>query len=66
MASLLESAGFSRSNPYNIVQQGKVVQLTVMSPEKVPAPRRAAPRRAAPAHSPPALARCVRPSPAPL
>lgn len=34
VASLLESAGFSRSNPYNIVQQGKVVQLTVMSPEK--------------------------------
>ena len=43
VASLLESAGFSRSNPYNIVQQGKVVQLTVMSPEKVPAPPRPAP-----------------------
>ena len=51
--SLLETAGFSRSNPYNIVQQGKVVQLTVMSPEKVPAPPRAAPPRAA-APRPPA------------
>jgi len=34
VASLLESAGFSRSNPYNIVPQGKVALLTTMTPEK--------------------------------
>lgn len=28
--NLLESAGFSRSNPYYIVQQGKVNALTMM------------------------------------
>ena len=28
--SLLESAGFSKSNPYYIVQQGKVANLCVM------------------------------------
>ncbi len=28
--NLLESAGFSRSNPYYIVQQGKVNSLTLM------------------------------------
>lgn len=30
--SLLESAGFSRSNPYYIVMQGQVAQITKMSP----------------------------------
>jgi hypothetical protein len=30
VSSLLESAGFSRSNPYYIVQQGKVNILTLM------------------------------------
>lgn len=30
MTSLLESAGFSRSNPYYIVQQGKVSALATM------------------------------------
>jgi structural maintenance of chromosome 3 (chondroitin sulfate proteoglycan 6) len=30
VSSLLESAGFSRSNPYYIVQQGKVNMLTLM------------------------------------
>jgi len=30
---LLESAGFSRSNPYYIVKQGKVNNLAVMKPE---------------------------------
>lgn len=30
VASLLESAGFSKSNPYYIVQQGKVANLCVM------------------------------------
>eukprot|EP00698_Gefionella_okellyi_P003554 TRINITY_DN13345_c0_g1_i1.p1 TRINITY_DN13345_c0_g1~~TRINITY_DN13345_c0_g1_i1.p1 ORF type:complete len:1206 (+),score=342.11 TRINITY_DN13345_c0_g1_i1:115-3732(+) len=30
IVSLLESAGFSRSNPYYIVQQGKVKELTTM------------------------------------
>eukprot|EP01122_Echinamoeba_exundans_P002099 TRINITY_DN12063_c0_g1_i1.p1 TRINITY_DN12063_c0_g1~~TRINITY_DN12063_c0_g1_i1.p1 ORF type:complete len:1207 (+),score=282.20 TRINITY_DN12063_c0_g1_i1:89-3709(+) len=30
--SLLESAGFSRSNPYYIVMQGQVAQLTKMTP----------------------------------
>ena len=30
VVNLLESAGFSRSNPYFIVQQGKVVDLTTM------------------------------------
>jgi len=30
VASLLESAGFSKSNPYYIVQQGKVSNLCVM------------------------------------
>ncbi len=30
VVNLLESAGFSRSNPYYIVQQGKVNQLTLM------------------------------------
>jgi len=29
--SLLETAGFSKSNPYYIVQQGKVAELTLMS-----------------------------------
>lgn len=29
--SLLESCGFSRSNPYYIVQQGKVAELTMMT-----------------------------------
>lgn len=28
--NLLESAGFSRSNPYYIVQQGKVTAISVM------------------------------------
>ena len=28
--NLLESAGFSRSNPYYVVQQGKIQALTVM------------------------------------
>jgi len=28
--NLLESSGFSRSNPYYIVQQGKIIQLAVM------------------------------------
>ena len=40
VASLLESAGFSRSNPYNIVPQGKVALLTTMTPEKVLPPTR--------------------------
>jgi hypothetical protein len=31
VASLLDSAGFSRSNPYYIVAQGKVQALTRMS-----------------------------------
>eukprot|EP00746_Dinoflagellata_sp_MGD_P165964 gnl/MRDRNA2_/MRDRNA2_95562_c0_seq1.p1 gnl/MRDRNA2_/MRDRNA2_95562_c0~~gnl/MRDRNA2_/MRDRNA2_95562_c0_seq1.p1 ORF type:complete len:1200 (-),score=338.27 gnl/MRDRNA2_/MRDRNA2_95562_c0_seq1:130-3729(-) len=31
--SLLESCGFSRSNPYYIVQQGKVAELTLMTDE---------------------------------
>ena len=30
VVSLLESAGFSKSNPYYIVQQGKVSNLCVM------------------------------------
>lgn len=30
VSSLLESAGFSKSNPYYIVQQGKVSTLTLM------------------------------------
>lgn len=30
VVNLLESAGFSRSNPYYIVQQGKVNALTMM------------------------------------
>eukprot|EP00958_Prasinococcus_capsulatus_P027003 scaffold5150_cov376-Prasinococcus_capsulatus_cf.AAC.13 len=30
LLNLLESAGFSRSNPYYIVQQGKIAALTVM------------------------------------
>ena len=30
VVSLLESAGFSKSNPYYIVQQGKVANLCVM------------------------------------
>jgi structural maintenance of chromosome 3 (chondroitin sulfate proteoglycan 6) len=30
---LLESAGFSRSNPYYIVKQGKVTNLTTMKPD---------------------------------
>ncbi|RYG93782.1 hypothetical protein EON65_58415, partial [archaeon] len=30
IVSLLESAGFSKSNPYYIVQQGKVANLCVM------------------------------------
>lgn len=30
MANLLESAGFSRSNPYYVVQQGKIAQMTNM------------------------------------
>ena len=30
--NLLESAGFSRSNPYYIVKQGKVVLAVVVSP----------------------------------
>ncbi|ONK68697.1 uncharacterized protein A4U43_C05F14940 [Asparagus officinalis] len=28
--NLLESAGFSRSNPYFVVQQGKIASLTLM------------------------------------
>jgi structural maintenance of chromosome 3 (chondroitin sulfate proteoglycan 6) len=28
--NLLESAGFSRSNPYYVVQQGKIASLTLM------------------------------------
>jgi structural maintenance of chromosome 3 (chondroitin sulfate proteoglycan 6) len=34
VSSLLESAGFSRSNPYYIVQQGKVNFLTLMRDEQ--------------------------------
>jgi len=34
VCSLLESAGFSRSNPYYIVQQGKVNMLTLMKDEQ--------------------------------
>jgi len=34
VASLLESAGFSRSNPYNVVPQNKVTTLTTMKPEQ--------------------------------
>lgn len=34
VCSLLESAGFSRSNPYYIVQQGKVNALTLMKDEQ--------------------------------
>lgn len=30
VSSLLESAGFSKANPYYIVQQGKVSTLTLM------------------------------------
>ena len=33
VSSLLESAGFSKSNPYYIVQQGKVSNLCVMKDE---------------------------------
>ncbi|CAH9100174.1 unnamed protein product [Cuscuta epithymum] len=34
--NLLESAGFSRSNPYYVVQQGKIASLTVMKdPERL-------------------------------
>ena len=41
VASLLESAGFSRSNPYNIVPQGKVTALATMNSEKArPRPSR--------------------------
>ena len=29
---MLEQAGFSRANPYNIVQQGKIAELSQMSP----------------------------------
>lgn len=32
--SALEAAGFSRANPYNIVQQGKIAQLSLMSDEE--------------------------------
>jgi chromosome segregation ATPase len=32
--SMLEAAGFSRANPYNIVKQGKVVEMSNMSDEK--------------------------------
>ncbi len=31
MMNLLESAGFSRANPYYIVQQGKVRDMTTKS-----------------------------------
>ena len=34
MAALLETSGLSRSNPYNIVPQGKVNALTTMSDEQ--------------------------------
>ena len=34
VVNLLESAGFSRSNPYYIVQQGKVTELTSMKDDK--------------------------------
>ena len=34
VSSLLESAGFSKSNPYYIVQQGKVNILTLMKDEE--------------------------------
>lgn len=30
VANLLESAGFSRSNPYYVVQQGKIAQMANM------------------------------------
>ena len=33
IGSFMESAGFSRSNPYYIVQQGKIAELAVMSEE---------------------------------
>ncbi|KAM7522838.1 hypothetical protein LguiA_012740 [Lonicera macranthoides] len=32
--NLLESAGFSRSNPYYVVQQGKITQLTAMKDQE--------------------------------
>lgn len=34
VVNLLESAGFSKSNPYNIVPQGKVMTLTTMKDEQ--------------------------------
>lgn len=34
VSSLLESAGFSKSNPYYIVQQGKVSTLTLMKDDE--------------------------------
>ena len=34
VTNLLESAGFSRSNPYNVVPQGKVTMLTTMKDEQ--------------------------------
>ena len=34
--NLLESAGFSRSNPYYIVKQGKVIAKTILIPLSVP------------------------------
>jgi structural maintenance of chromosome 3 (chondroitin sulfate proteoglycan 6) len=34
VVSLLEGAGFSRANPYYIVQQGKVNALTLMKDEQ--------------------------------
>ena len=49
VANLLESAGFSRSNPYNIVPQNRINQLTVMKKEDVrrPPAARSLPRAAA-------------------
>ena len=45
VANLLESAGFSRSNPYNIVPQNRINQLTVMKKEDVRRPPARRPRR---------------------
>ena len=32
--NVLEAAGFSRTNPYNIVQQGKIAQMAKLSDEE--------------------------------
>lgn len=34
MQNVLEAAGFSRTNPYNIVQQGKIAQMAKLSDEE--------------------------------